>query len=211
VPCTLLESFRKFPEKGFFMRTEKYALQELRMSLDSDSDDTPKFVTLLEKHHDYLQDCIAVLSKPDALETDKQISLQRFLHILVMHAKAEEETLYTALITADEKNLRIEGLGGQDEHDIADQLGNELRQMGFESHWSDEIDAKAKTLAGLVGNHLKHEESVVFALAKHHFDADTMLLLSKVYLDKCKNYLDEELSLDTDFTSRFSSSQSMNW
>jgi hemerythrin-like domain-containing protein len=177
------------------MKNESVTLQELRSSLDQDTQKKTKFVTLLEKHHDYLEDCISVLTDRDAAADEKRVNLSCFLHILNMHAKAEEETLYQSLVESDEKEARLEGVAGQDEHDIAYQLAGELKSMDFDYEWTEEVDAKAKVLANLVLSHLKEEEGVMFPTARKNIDGEELQELGAEYIDKCKSYLDAEIKI----------------
>ena len=171
------------------------SLDQLRTSLDRfDEGEQPDFVRLLKQHHDYLKESIGFLIAPDVPAADKQFHLARFLSLVAMHGKAEEETLYVALQDSDSMQARVEGFGGQDEHDLAYQLADELDEAAFEDRWNDEIAAKAKVIAGLVQNHLKEEESVMFKVAEEAIDDDALRVLALDYLDRCRVYLDEELA-----------------
>lgn len=175
------------------MTSNLYDLPGLRKSLESDLKSAPDLISVLERHHDLLKKAIKVLRDKTANAADKQESLSEFIHVLNMHARAEEETLYETLIEAEDKESRISGMASRDEHDIAYQLADELTDMDFEGLWSDEIDAKAKVLASLVQNHLQEEESVLFPLAQKIIDQDERSELSKEYLQKCRDYLTLEL------------------
>ena len=131
-----------------------------------------------------------VLMDKDAAPRNKQRHLSRFLDLLDMHGRAEEETLYRCLMRNPSKEARLEGLGGQDEHDIAYQLGQELRQLNFEFAWSESIDAKAKVVASLMANHIKEEERKMFSIAQNDIETDELRALTDEYIEKCKYYLD---------------------
>ena len=169
--------------------SEPRPLEELKESITLNRDDTQDFISILEDHHDYLEESISVLMSHEATDLEKQTHLTRFLKVLDMHAKAEEETLYVALKAADDKNARVEGFFGKDEHEVADRLANELKAMGFDISWSEVIDAKAKVLAGLVKNHIKEEETEMFAIAKETLAYEKMTELAAQYLDKADQYL----------------------
>jgi hemerythrin-like domain-containing protein len=174
-----------------FFKTETHTLDEVKTSLDQDINTS--FIALLEKHHDFLEESISVLMSRDAAEEEKQRHLGRFLHLINMHAKAEEETLYLGLMNSVEKLPRVEGNALQDEHDIAFVLADELRELNFDRRWNEAIEAKAQVLAGLVQNHIKEEESEVFKTAKREISADEFESLRDDYLDKCKLYLEDEM------------------
>ncbi len=179
-----------------FKRTfegDPLSLQEIRNGLKEDQQTNSDFVDLLEKHHDYLEESVSVLTDNEASSASKQAHLGRFIHLLNMHGKAEEETLYVSLRLASDKEARLEGLAGQDEHDVAFLLAKQLKAMNFEISWSEEIDAKAKVLANLVQNHIKEEETEMFTIAENAIEPLKMRVISGFYLEKCKAYLDQEL------------------
>ena len=169
------------------------SMQEIRQTISEDQKTKSDFIGLLEKHHDFLEESIAVLTDKEASSAEKQVHLTRFIHLLFMHGKAEEETLYQSLKHAEEKEARLEGIAGQDEHDVAFQMAKELKAMDFEVSWSEEIDAKAKVLASLVQNHINEEETEMFTIAENAIAPIKMDVISGFYLEKCKVYLDEEI------------------
>ncbi len=169
------------------------SLQEIRNTLNEVETTEIDFIDLLEKHHDYLEESISVLTDKEASSSEKQAHLNRFIQLLKMHGRAEEETLYKSLKYATEKEARLEGFAGQDEHDVAFQMAQELEEMNFETAWSEEIDAKAKVLASLVQNHIKEEETEMFTIAENAIEPIKMRVVSETYLEKCKAYLDEGL------------------
>ncbi len=177
-----------------FLSIEPHSFDEIRMELDEASEQTPDFIEILKNHHDYLEESISVLTDVNASVADKQEHLSRFLILLDMHGHAEEETLYRRLISDDAKEARIEGLGGQDVHDVAYLMGDELLALDFTNVWNEQIESKAKVLANLVGNHLKEEEDVKFKVATKQFDAVAFDTLAKEYVIKCIQYLDADLT-----------------
>lgn len=177
-----------------FLSIEPHSFEDIRAELTDDIQNTPDFISVLKQHHDYLEESIDVLVDSKSAVTDKKEHLSRFLILLDMHGHAEEETLYRRLIGDDEKAARVEGLGGQEEHDVAYQLGDELIAMEYGSNWTDEVDAKAKVLASLVKNHIKEEESVMFKIAEKQFNALDFDALAREYLVKCTLYLENDLN-----------------
>jgi hemerythrin-like domain-containing protein len=161
--------------------------ESLRLSRDADID----FVEVLEKHHEFLEESISVLTDNDAEIPDKQFHLERFLRLLRMHGVAEQETLYVALKDNAVKEARLEGFGGQDEHEVAFQMSDELFAMKFQDAWTVEIEAKAKVVANLVKNHIQEEESQMFSIAKEDIPEAKLQDLTGVYIDKCVALLAE--------------------
>lgn len=175
-------------------RHEPHSLSSIRASLEDDKKTGVSLIELLEKHHDYLKESIVVLADRVATADEKQTHLDRFLHLLNMHGKAEEESLYEGLIRNSAKEARLEGLAGRGEHDHAFLISKELQGLNFNIKWTEEIEAKAKIMAGLVANHIKEEESVMFHIAKKDLSEVEMKKLTELYLAKCMTYINEALS-----------------
>ncbi len=175
------------------MTYEKETLRQLRISLDEEDDET-SIIPILENHHKYLKEYVSILMADSTPSKDKQATATLFFPILSMHTKAEEEILYHALKEATNKDVRLEGLRGQDEHELMYELIDELKLMGAETSWSEAIDAKMHVLAGLVKNHLKQEEQVTFPMVEKFIAESTLMDLTDDYLDRCKIYL--ELAMD---------------
>ena len=176
-----------------FFNTEPYDLEAVKQSL-SQAVETG-FIRVLEQHHDFLEESIDVLLSKNTLPQEKQLHLVRFLHLIAMHANAEEETLYVGLKNAAEKLARVEGAAAQDEHEIAMQLSDELKEMGFERIWSEAIEAKSHVIAGLVQNHIEEEEREIFKTAENQISDEDLDALRDQYIEKCKTYLDEEMGV----------------
>ena len=171
------------------IRTQPHSLDEIRTSLDEDLLEHKQFIPLLKEHHDFLVESISVVLDHDSTDFQKQEHLERFFCILKMHGRAEQEVLYNHLKANPEKEARLEGYGGQDEHDIAFLLESELTGMGYKNQWSEEIEAKAKVVAGLVKNHLKEEENKMFPLVKGYMTEEEMEDMRDAYIQKCIGYL----------------------
>ncbi|MBC7713405.1 MAG: hemerythrin domain-containing protein [Rhizobacter sp.] len=170
-------------------RTEPHSLEEVRTSLDKDLADHKQFFPLLKEHHDFLEESISVIMDKDATDFQKQEHLERFFRLVEMHGKAEQEVLYNHLKANPEKEARLEGFAGQDEHDVAFQLEAELTGMGYKTEWSEEIAAKAKVVAGLVKNHIKEEESTMFPIAEENMTEEELEDMRDSYIQKCLGYL----------------------
>lgn len=171
------------------MTYEKETLKQLRISLDEEDDET-SIIPILENHHKYLKEYISILANRETPIKDKQAIATLFFPIFNMHARAEEETLYSTLKDSTYVDIRMEGLKADDEHNIIHGIVNELKIMGADTSWSEEIDAKFYVLANLLKNHIKEEESVVFPMAEKIVPEDKLIELTDDYLDRCKIYLD---------------------
>jgi len=170
---------------------EPHSLVEVEEALEVARINKMDFMALLKEHHDYLEESINIIMSKDATDTDKQVNLIRFFRLVEMHGKAEEETLYVHLRFNREREARLEGYGGQDEHDLAFQLEDELLRMGYLTTWNEEIAAKAKVVAVLVKNHIKEEESTMFPIALKDLNVSEIEVMRDDYVRKCKTYLSE--------------------
>jgi hemerythrin superfamily protein len=171
------------------VRAEPHSLEEVRTSLDQDLADHKQFIPLLKEHHDFLSESISVLMDRDSTDFQKQEHLERFFRLLEMHGKAEQEVLYVHLKESSNKDARLEAYGAQDEHEIAFMLETELTGMGYKTQWTEAISAKAKVVAGLVKNHIKEEESVMFPLAVSSMTEEELEHMRDQYIQKCISYL----------------------
>lgn len=171
--------------------SEPRTMDEIRDSLDQYSQDELDFFALLREHHADLQDSIAILTSGDVDDEEKHAHLFRFFRLLEMHGKAEQETLYVNLKASVEKDARMEGYAGQDEHDLAFQLEAELEALGYDLSWSEEIAAKVKVVANLVRSHIEQEEAKMFAIAQKALSPVHLRSMTRDYLIKCRMYLDE--------------------
>jgi hemerythrin superfamily protein len=173
------------------MTYEIETLKQLRISLDEEDEET-SIIPVLENHHKYLKEYISILMSNDTSVKDKQATVTLFFTILNMHARAEEDVFYDSLKHATNKDVRMEGLRGQDEHEIVYELVNELKIMGAENAWSEEIVSKISVLAGILKNHMKEEEQVMFPMVEKMLPETKLIDLTDEYLDKCRIYLDME-------------------
>jgi hemerythrin-like domain-containing protein len=177
-----------------FFRSDAYSIGEIREMLDDSGSKPISIISMITEHHDFLEESIPVLTDKMAPFDEKQRHLTRFLHLLNMHARSEEETLYQALANSDFKDAHLESYAGIEEHELAFQIADELAELSYETIWSEVADAKARVLASLVQNHIDEEESSMFVIAKRDLSHELLLQLGSEYREKCKRYLDAEIS-----------------
>lgn len=130
---------------------------------------------ILDDHKD-LKRLIKVLKNDDADLGDRYAAFEEFAPLLILHAKPEEQTLYTEM--KNDKELRAEGMEGDIEHNIADRLLNEVKGTTDEDMWS----AKVKVLAELVEHHIKEEESTLLPDYKKRSDIQVRRQLGEKFL-----------------------------
>jgi hemerythrin superfamily protein len=109
-------------------------------------------IQIILTDHKPLWKFIKVLKSEKADLKQKKAAFQKFVPILFAHAKPEEQTWYISM--KKEHDMSVEGLEGDVEHGLAEQLCNELKETS--NH--DMFMAKVKVLAELVEHHLEEEE-----------------------------------------------------
>ena len=170
-----------------------HSLHEVKASLLEAEKQETDFIYLLKHHHDFLQESISVIGDQFAEDSDKQWHLSRFLHLLTVHSKAEQETLYRNLSQNSAKEARLQGITGREEHALITQLSEELYGLGFEDEWSELIDSKARVLGHLVAHHIQEEESEMFPVVERCLEESEMASLMQEYINKCEGYLEIEM------------------
>lgn len=131
---------------------------------------------LILRDHEPIRSLILVLKDSEVGITRKRIAYAEFEHLLSSHSKAEEKSLYIKM--KKETDLKVIGLEGEIEHELADQLMKEIDQnRGDTDLWT----AKVKVLAELVDHHIKEEETEVLKEIKLQFDSRERALLGEEY------------------------------
>lgn len=134
-------------------------------------------IQLILEDHKPLKELIEIMKdteKHDILERTN--AFEEFAPLLTVHAKAEERSLYVHM--KSEEDMTEEGLEGDVEHGLADQLVHEIRATEDEDLWS----AKVKVLAELVEHHIEEEEEEQFPEFKKQADAEVRSELGQQYL-----------------------------
>ncbi len=109
-------------------------------------------IELILDDHRPLKELIKKLKDSDLDPGDKNVAFEEFASLLMVHSKPEEQSLYIFMKAADE--LKQEGMEGDIEHALADQLILEIKSETDPTMWS----AKVKVLADLVEHHIEEEE-----------------------------------------------------
>lgn len=126
-------------------------VQEIRRGVRPDDSGTDIVELILEDHR-VLKECISKMKDAEAPEAERREAAETFAIHLVAHAKPEERTLYEAMKTMSE--LKLDAFEGETEHQLADQLLEEIKRTEDKVAWS----AKVKVIAELVEHHIKEEE-----------------------------------------------------
>lgn len=132
---------------------------------------------LILEDHKPLKKLIKIMKNDRVEVSDRQEAFEEFAPLLVAHANAEEEALYTYL--KNQEDLREEGFEGQVEHTLADQMVEEIKRTKDE----DELSAKIKVLAELVEHHIKEEEDEMLPDFKKRTETSVRVEIGENYLE----------------------------
>jgi Hemerythrin HHE cation binding domain len=133
-------------------------------------------VDLILEDHKELKRLIKILKDDEVDFGDRYAAFEEFAPLLTIHAKPEEQSLYVEM--KKNKELRVEGLEGDVEHALADQLLNEAKVTEDEDLWS----ARVKVLAELVEHHIKEEEKEMLPDFKDQTDKKLRLQLGEKFI-----------------------------
>ncbi len=136
-------------------------------------------ITLIKNDHKPIKEGIQILISDSTKPSQKKSALKKFLLDLKLHAKSEEAALYDNVV--DIKEVHNIVLEGYEEHSVADLLADELEASNFESHYTDELQAKAKVLAELVKHHVEEEEEELLNDLKKVCSEEELVTLGEQY------------------------------
>ena len=134
-------------------------------------------VGLILEDHKRLKELIKIMKDTDKEETARQDAFAEFAPALICHAKPEEQTLYVYM--KSKEDLRAEGFEGDVEHQLADQLVEEIMRTDDNDLWS----ARVKVLAELVEHHIEEEESELLPDFKKNSQSNERDVLGAKFID----------------------------
>lgn len=134
-------------------------------------------IDLILADHKPLKNLIETLKDDEADFAEKKEAFEVFARLLKAHAYPEEQTWYLAMKEDDE--LIVDGLEGDVEHGLADQLCEELKREEDE----DMFMAKVKVLAELVEHHIEEEEEDMLPEYRENSELSVRLELGAKYLE----------------------------
>ena len=142
----------------------------------SKKDVNEEITNLIMRDHEEIKKFILILKNSKMEISKKKPAFAEFEQVLSRHAKAEQESLYDYM--KDEDELRVEGLEGDTEHALADQL---IEEIELASNDDDKWMAKVKVLAELVDHHVKEEEKNLLKKVRKEIDLNTRIKIGKEY------------------------------
>ncbi len=148
-------------------------------------------IDLILEDHKPLKRLIKIMKDTDQDMRERMAAFGEFAPLLVTHAKPEEQTLYVKMKASQEEDVRVEGLEGDVEHMLADQLLEEIKRIEDKDQWT----ATVKVLAELVEHHIEEEESELLPDYKKDSEPAERLELGRKFL-KLKSELEGQGSDD---------------
>ena len=130
----------------------------------------------LKKEHDEVQELLAELLKAQGARQRKAL-VRQIKQALIPHTKAEEKTVYDAVIAAKGRKNRVDGAEGYLEHALASRTLARLGKITPAS--SPEFSACAKVLKELVDHHVQEEETNIWSDVKDNFDAGARIEMNR--------------------------------
>lgn len=128
-----------------------------------------------------------------AVDEEKTHLIERCIQELLLHAVAEEETLYKRL--RDNEDLREDILEAEVEHSLVERLANEIMSASPD----DEMcDARLMVLKELVEHHVEEEEEELIPAAQSVIDAATAESLGEEMLARKAALEAESLTAEDD-------------
>lgn len=169
-------------------KTKKLLVQKNnKSSVKSKDNHLGDITSLILRDHVPIKKHILVLKDSEIGIIQKKLAYAEFERVLSNHAKAEQESLYIHM--KNEDDLCIEGLEGDTEHALADQLMKEIDSIKNDDNlWM----AKVKVLAELVDHHVKEEEKEVLKHVQKKFDVNTRIEIGTEYSNLLGQFRDEK-------------------
>lgn len=150
-------------------------------------DEDTDIIQLILKHHRPLKALIKIMKRKTATYSQKKTAFVEFAPMLVAHAKPEEQSWYKFM--KSQKDTKVEGLEGDVEHGLADQLCEELKATNN----NDMFMAKVKILAELVEHHIEEEEEEMLPHFKRETKQNVRIVLGEEYTKIRETFLDLDM------------------
>lgn len=150
--------------------THSQSQESKKMTKESD------IVNMILEDHKPLKRLIAIMKDSDKDPSERAEAFAEFAPLLISHAKPEEQTLYAYM--KKEEELREEGFEGDVEHQLADQMVEEIMRTDDADLWS----ARVKVLAELVEHHIEEEEEELLPDFKKNSEPAERMQLGQDFL-----------------------------
>ncbi len=148
-------------------------------------------IDVILEDHKRLKEYAEALKNLETALPERQKVFRHFAPLLLAHTRPEELTWYAEIEKYGDQ--KIEGIEGEVEHALAEQLVAEIRKTNDMNVWS----AKVKVLAELVEHHIHEEEDEHLPEFKKNSKKDRRLELGEKYL-RLKEDFHQQDSADQD-------------
>ena len=132
----------------------------------------------LGQEHDEVQELLEKMLDSESGSERKKL-LKQIASALVPHLRAEEKVVYDRVLTLKDKNSKIDGNEGYDEHALGDAMLNKLLKM--KDATSPEWTAAAKVLKELVDHHIEEEEENLWVHVKDNFTDEERIQMNREF------------------------------
>ena len=147
-------------------------------ALSPKEEDETDILDTLQAEHDEVQELLRKLVESDNAREQKTLVAQ-IKRALVPHSRAEEKTVYNAVLALRGKDAKVDGNEGYIEHGLADQT---LKKLGLLTANSPEFQAAAKVLKELIDHHVQEEERNIWAQVKKNFSDEQRAQMNRDFL-----------------------------
>ena len=132
----------------------------------------------LGQEHDEVQELLKKLVDSGSGAERTQL-FKKIKAALIPHLRAEEKVVYDRVLKLKEKDAKVDGNEGYDEHEVGDVMVKKLSRMRNKA--SPEFTAAAKVLKELVDHHIEEEESALWDHVKENFSEDERLKMNRAF------------------------------
>lgn len=180
---------KKASASGTKSKTKMSSAKPVKM-MAKQQESKEDIIELILEDHKALKNLIKVMKETENDLEERQEAFAEFAPLLTTHAKPEEGTMYNFM--KEDEELREQGFEGDVEHNLADQLVEEIKRTDDEDLWS----ARVKVLAELVEHHIEEEEEELLPDFRKHSEKEERSELGREFM-RLKQELEEMGSQDT--------------
>jgi len=132
----------------------------------------------LKSEHDEVKELLTQLQEAEAA-AERRSLVKQIKEALVPHNKAEEKTVYDAVLALKDRQAQQDGREGYLEHEWAVKTLDRLEKC--EPATSPEHKATAKVLKDLVEHHVEEEESNLWKDVRENFSDEERIEMNRMF------------------------------
>ena len=154
-------------------RGRAHKLGRLKRVVNEDDD----VISVILEDHRLLKELLRVMRDTNRSLGERSLACAEFTPLLLLHSRAEEQSLYEFMKVVE--SLRIYAFDGDSQHELADQLCEEIRRCVD----NDKLGAKIKLLADIVLRHLEEEEDKILPEVERQINEKILIQMTKRYVE----------------------------